>query len=294
MSEDPTEEVDPLVRSAATRLYAGSPADFVATRTTLATEARGAGNRAAGTAIGALRKPSVAAWLLNRLAHTSSPQVTALAELGARLRDAQSRLDAVALGALREERDEALVALVRAAQEVAEAHGQRLTAAIAAEVRDTGIAALADEAAQDVLGSGTMTRALTYSGLGEVDVAGATATTGTGVVLTSVRGGRSAPGDSVHEEEGAAHADEASARARAAAEEAEARRRQQAAELTRRHRQAQEAVERARTKVSQAEQELADVVARARARVSRAEQDLAKAVEDLSNVQRQLDQVTDQ
>src|SRR5690606_3619287 len=58
------------------------------------------------------------------------------------------------------------------------------------EVRDTGIAALADEAAQEVVGSGTMTRALAYSGFGEVDLSEAAATTSTGVVLTSIPGGR--------------------------------------------------------------------------------------------------------
>lgn len=192
MSPPQQEDPDQRVRAAATRLYAGPPADFVATRTTLVKEARAAGAREAAKAITALRKPGVAAWLLNQLAHAHDRVLTDLADLGTRLRHAQSTLDATALGSLRGERDEALAALVAAAQQVAADHGQQLTAAVAAEVRDTAIAALADEAAQQVLSSGVMTRALAYSGFGEVDLAESAATTSTGVVLTSLRGGRTA------------------------------------------------------------------------------------------------------
>lgn len=181
---------DRLVRAAATQLYAGAPAEFIATRTTLVKAAKAEGEKDAAARIGALRRPSVAAWALNQLVHRGDPVIDDLADLGVRLRQATSALDAAAIAGLRGRRDEVLGALVTAAGSIAADEGQKLTAAVEAEVRDTGIAALADEAAEAVLRSGTLTRALSYSGFGEVDLSEATATTSTGVVLTSLRGGR--------------------------------------------------------------------------------------------------------
>src|SRR5690606_38753709 len=127
---------------------------------------------------------------VNRVVHARRPVIRTLADLGGRLRHATSALDAAAITGMRGERDAVLADLVAAARQAADEHGQKLTAAVEAEVRDTGIAALADEAAQEVVGSGTMTRALAYSGFGEVDLSEAAATTSTGVVLTSIPGGR--------------------------------------------------------------------------------------------------------
>ena len=181
---------DELVRAAAAQLYAGPPGDFIATRTALVKQAKASGDKDAAKEIGALRKPSVAAWLVNQVVHARRPVIRTLADLGGRLRHATSALDAAAITGMRGERDAVLADLVAAARQAADEHGQKLTAAVEAEVRDTGIAALADEAAQEVVGSGTMTRALAYSGFGEVDLSEAAATTSTGVVLTSIPGGR--------------------------------------------------------------------------------------------------------
>ena len=190
---DPDDLADRLVRTAAAQLYAGPPAEFIATRTALVKSAKAEGEKEAAKAIGALRRPSVAAWALNQVVHRGDPVIQELADLGARLRHATSALDAAGIAGLRRPRDAALAALVEAASEVAAEAGQRLTAAVEAEVRDTGIAALADEAAEAVLRSGTLTRALSYSGFGEVDLSEAAATTSTGVVLTSLPGGRAKP-----------------------------------------------------------------------------------------------------
>lgn len=179
-----------LVRSAATQLYAEAPAEFIATRTALVKEAKASGDKDAAKEIAGLRKPSVAAWFINQVVHTQHPVVADLADLGARLRHATSALDAAGITGMRSERDAVLADLLRAARQVGEDQGQRISTSVESEVRDTGIAALADEAAQEVFGSGTMTRALAYAGFGEVDLAEAAATTRTGVVLTSIPGGR--------------------------------------------------------------------------------------------------------
>lgn len=181
-----------LVRSAATQLYAEAPAEFIATRAALVKEAKASGDKDAAKEIAGLRKPSVAAWFINQVVHAQHPVVADLADLGARLRHATSALDAAGITGMRSERDAVLADLRRAARQVGEDQGQRISTSVESEVRDTGIAALADEAAQEVFGSGTMTRALVYAGFGEVDLAEAAATTRTGVVLTSIPGGRKA------------------------------------------------------------------------------------------------------
>ncbi|USQ76214.1 hypothetical protein [Ornithinimicrobium cryptoxanthini] len=189
-SEDREDEAHALVRAAASRLYAEAPADFIATRTALVKEAKAAGAKDVAKEIGALRKPSVAAWFINQVAHAQHPVIAELADLGARLRQATSTLDAAAITSMRGDRDAVLADLVRAVHEVADDQEQSVSASVEAEVRDTGIAALADEAAEEVLRSGTMTRALAYAGFGEVDLSQSAATTSTGVVLTSIPGGR--------------------------------------------------------------------------------------------------------
>ncbi|WP_134774482.1 hypothetical protein [Ornithinimicrobium flavum] len=177
-----------LLHEAAWQVYAVPPGEFVTTRTAWVRRLRGEGHREAARAVGALRKPSVSAAAVNALARSEDPVLPRLREVGSRLRHAQSALDGAGLAALRGERDALLTDWVAAARQ--HAPGGSLTAAVEAEVRDTAVAALADEAATEVVLSGTLTRALSYSGFGEVDVADAVARTSTGVVLTRIEGGR--------------------------------------------------------------------------------------------------------
>lgn len=170
------------------------PGEFIARRSALAKQARSDGEKELANEIGALRKPSVSAWAVNQMVRARAGTVAQLRELGARLRHAQSTLDAAALGGLRGERDDALAELVREAGEVSASSGHPLTAAAGDEVRDTGIAALADAGAEEVAWSGGLTRSLSYSGFGEVDVSDAVARTGTGVILTRIEGGGGSDG----------------------------------------------------------------------------------------------------
>ncbi len=167
-------------------VYAVAPADFVATRKEWVARLRSEGLREVAKEVGALRKPSVSAAAVNATVRADDPVVSRLVDVGARMRHAQATLDAAALAALRPERDEVLAAWVAAARE----HAGGLTGATEAEVRDTAVAALADVGAAEVVTSGSLTRALSYSGFGEVDVADAVARTSTGVVLTRLEGGR--------------------------------------------------------------------------------------------------------
>ena len=171
---------------AAWETYAAAPAEFVATRTRWVTELRSEGLREVAREVAALRKPSVSAAAVNALVRTQDPVVARLRDVGTRLRHAQSALDAAGLAALRGERDGVLQDWVAAAR--ANAPGP-LTGGAETDVRDTAVAALADDAATEVVLSGTLTRSLSYSGFGEVDVSDAVARTSTGVVLTRIEGG---------------------------------------------------------------------------------------------------------
>ena len=74
------------------RLY-GLPLDeFTAERDELAARLRKEGDRDAAADVKRLRKPSVAAWALNRVQRNDPKQVQALIEAGKRLRDAQKLL----------------------------------------------------------------------------------------------------------------------------------------------------------------------------------------------------------
>ena len=180
------ESTDEVLARAVDALYAVDPSEFVSARTARVRQLRADGLREVAKQVAALRKPSVAAAAVNATVRADDPVVARLEDLGARMRHAQSSLDAAALSALRGERDEVLAAWVAAARE----HAGGLTAAVEAEVRDTAVAALADAAASEIVTSGSLTRALSYSGFGEVDVADAVARTSTGVVLTRIEGGK--------------------------------------------------------------------------------------------------------
>jgi hypothetical protein len=180
---------DPLATVMQT-LYAAAPDEFMAVRSALVAESKAAGKASVATEIGKLRKPSLAAWAVNLTARSAPDVVAALTDLGAHMRTAQSRLDAGALTSMRGERDAAVDAFVRAATDLARDAGRKLSAAAQQDVRGTAIAALADERASAAVTSGQLTRALSYSGFGEVDLDEAVARTTGGAILTILPGGR--------------------------------------------------------------------------------------------------------
>src|SRR5262245_66090207 len=75
--------------AAVAELYGAAPEGFTERRTELVTAARDAGDRAAAKAIGALRRPTRAAWVVNRLARADPSAPGKLAELAGALRAAQ-------------------------------------------------------------------------------------------------------------------------------------------------------------------------------------------------------------
>ena len=147
-------------------LYGLAPERFTASRDARAGEARAAGDRELAERIKKLRRPTVSAWLGNRLARDRTRDVEGLLGLGAELRDAQADLSGDELRRLSHQRGDAVAELVAQAKGLARAAGQSVSDAILEEVNTTLEAALADPAAAEALRRGHLTVVLRYSGLG--------------------------------------------------------------------------------------------------------------------------------
>jgi len=185
----PSDEPAATALSAAlAELYAVTPDEFVATRTRLVQEAKAAGDVALAKALGRARRPTVAAWAVNAVVREHPDQAERLQELGDRLRAAQAQLDVAAMTELRKERDHLLGTWADDADAAGRRAGRPLSAAVGQEVRATLIAALAGEEATQAVLSGQLTRALTYSGFGAVDLSEAVVRTSSGAVLTVLPG----------------------------------------------------------------------------------------------------------
>ncbi len=156
-------------------LYGLALEQFLPRRTALAGAAKAAGDKQAAAVITGLRKPTVSAWVINRLVRERPDAADRLAELALQLRDAQQSLDGARMKELVPVRNRLIDELLGAAVEVAAAAGVRISATVSREVGATFVAALAAAAATEAVVSGRLTRALEYAGFGEVDLHEATA-----------------------------------------------------------------------------------------------------------------------
>jgi hypothetical protein len=166
------------VREAGEELYAVPPDDFMVKRTEIAKRLRAAGDATSAGRVEKLRKPTVAAWIVNALVLNDPSTVDRLTGLGDRLRDAQDKLDATALRDLTTERRALVGDLTKAA--FRQADKRQPPAGLRDEVSGTFEAAIAEPEIADRLGR--LQRAEQWSGFGFLP------TSGPG--LTLVRGGR--------------------------------------------------------------------------------------------------------
>ncbi len=104
------------------RIYAGPLTEFVSERNELAKRLRTAGDREAATRVKGLAKPSLTAWVVNRLHHVHADAVAELMAAGERIRGAHLS-DPAALGVAVEAHRSALAELVELARETLEAAG---------------------------------------------------------------------------------------------------------------------------------------------------------------------------
>jgi hypothetical protein len=152
------------------RLYSAPPDGFVAARDEAVAAAKEAGDHDAAREIAKLRKPTVAAWLVNLLAIQRPDLMGELVELSRALRAAQRDLKGPQLRELSAQRRQAVAGLVNEARKLALAADPGLSRAKLplGEVENTLTAALSDEDVAAQVRSGRLVRAAAYAGFGEV------------------------------------------------------------------------------------------------------------------------------
>jgi hypothetical protein len=141
---------------AADALYALPRDEFTPARGELVTQVRADGDRELAGRIGALRRPTVAAWLVNQLARQRPGELDALTALGARLRRAHEELDGAALRELSQERRALLDRLAGTARELGAAAGVGVSEPVSRELDEMFGAGLAEEAAGRALLAGRL------------------------------------------------------------------------------------------------------------------------------------------
>jgi hypothetical protein len=143
-------------------LYWVEPGAFTAQRTKLAAAAKQRGDAAAVERISAARKPTTAAWIVNRLALRHKDAKRRLADLGDRLRAAHAAMDGDRIRDLSDEQHKLVNELARAALEAAEL--RKPSSAVRDDLTSTLQAAIADPEVTARLGR--LARAETWSGFG--------------------------------------------------------------------------------------------------------------------------------
>jgi hypothetical protein len=157
------------VSDAVEELYGAAPETFTERRQALAAAAKAAGDKRAAAAIAALRKPTRAAWVVNRLARADPDAPARLTALAAGLRAAEQAKDGPRLRELSAERGALIDALTAAALAAADV-GDPPTS-LREEVAATLTAALADPATGAEFAAGTLTKAAHWSGFGAFGLA---------------------------------------------------------------------------------------------------------------------------
>lgn len=154
------------VDEVAERLYGVDPEEFVPTRAAAVTEAKQAGDRPLATRIGALKKPTRSAWLVNLLARVDAEDLGALSRLADDVARAHATADLAALRAVGAERQKVVDGLTRQAVSAGNGRGYVATEAVRLEVNGTLAAAVADPAVLADVIAGRVTKAQVYSGFG--------------------------------------------------------------------------------------------------------------------------------
>lgn len=156
----------PSLVEIAAELYAMPPGTFIAARNE---RAKSAEDAAIAAEIRALRKPSVAAWVVNLFARERTDRLAEVLRLADELREAQAELDAQALAQLGRQRRALTNQLADEAAKLATARGERVTAATREAVQQTLTAAFFDPRAADAVASGRLVRDIEPSGDTTID-----------------------------------------------------------------------------------------------------------------------------
>lgn len=148
---------DSSLTEIATELYSAPPSDFVSARDS---HAKDVADRELAAQVKALRKPSIAAWVMNLFAVERRERLGQALQLAEELREAQDELDAPALSKLSRDRRALTAQLAQEAASLASARGERITDSTIEAVRQTINAAFFDPDAAAAVASGRLLREL--------------------------------------------------------------------------------------------------------------------------------------
>ena len=156
----------------ADELYALALPEFTPARDARAKEHKGTPLAAE---IKALKKPSLAAWVVNLLVRQDADQVAQVLTVGTSLREAAANLDGAELRALTKQRRQLTAAVTTGARALASSSGVKVTPAVSDQVEATLTAAMLDEDCASAVRSGLLVSPLASTGVDAVDVAAAVA-----------------------------------------------------------------------------------------------------------------------
>jgi hypothetical protein len=145
----------------ADELYALSPPDFTEARNTRTRDARREGDSDLARRLGALRKPTLAAWASNLLVRTAPEETDRFLALGEELRRAYHDLDGAQLRELARTQRQLIAALSRSARDAAAEAGHPIGDGAQREVELPLQAVLADADAAEQWAAGRLAKPLT-------------------------------------------------------------------------------------------------------------------------------------
>ncbi|MBJ7356221.1 hypothetical protein [Nocardioides sp.] len=151
--------------SIADELYALGLGDFTPARDAKAKELKGTD---LAPRVKALKKPSLAAWVVNLLVRHETEQVEQVLTVGAALREAQAAMSGDELRALTRQRRQLTAAVTTRARALAREHGQKVTDAVADQVEATLTASMVDQGCAAAVRSGLLVAALSSTGVDAV------------------------------------------------------------------------------------------------------------------------------
>ncbi|MGH3472270.1 MAG: hypothetical protein ACRDPG_09535, partial [Nocardioidaceae bacterium] len=154
------------LESAADALYALPPEEFVAARSAVVKQAKAVGDSGLATSLRSLRKPTLAAWLVNQLVRQRPEAIQPLLDLGDELREVMPTLSSDDLRDLTRQRFRLVSSLVDQARSLAREHGRALSDNVAQDVRATLDATLSNPGSAELVAEARLADALHVSGFG--------------------------------------------------------------------------------------------------------------------------------
>ena len=172
-TSDPAEGAAGLL-AVADELYALRLDEFTPARDARAKELKDTDKELA-VRVRSLRKPSLAAWVVNTLVRHDTEQVEQVLAVGAALREAQAAMSGEELRTLTRQRRQLTAAVTTTARGIAAERGQKVTRAVADQVEATLTSAMVDEGCGRAVRSGLLVTPLAATGVDQAEPAAAVA-----------------------------------------------------------------------------------------------------------------------